>query len=195
MQADIHHHLVEGALKEGRVDSQHRSHSGHRQAGRECDGVLLGDADVEEAVGETFGERSQAGTAAHGRGDGDQARLAFRLLDQRLAKDVRVGHLPAQRLGRQQVEGTDAVQMIDLVLFGRPVAAPLRGDDVHHRRTLEPADLSQRPLDVLDVVAVDRSRVFDPEILEEGARRDQLFEALLHSPASFDRLVAGRKGA
>src|SRR5205823_9946391 len=143
------------------------------QAGRECDGVLLGDAYIEETVGETLRERPQPGTAAHGRGDGDQAWLAFRLLDERLAKDVRVGYLPAQRLGRQHVEGTDAVQMIDLVLFGRPVAAPFRGDDMHHRRTLEPADLSQRPLDVLDVVAVDRSRVFDPEIFVEGAWRDQ----------------------
>ena len=195
MQADIHHHLVECALKEGRVDGQHRSHSGHRQAGRECDGVLLGDTDIEETVGETLRERPQPGTAAHGRGDGDQAWLAFRLLDERLAKDVGIGNLPAQRLGRQQVEGTDAVQMIDLVLFRRPVAAPLRGDDVHHGRTLEPADLAQCPFDVLDVVAVYRSRVFDAEILEEGARRDQLFEALLHSAACFDRLVAGRKGA
>ena len=34
------------------------------------DGVLLGDADVEEAVGEAGLERQQPGRAGHGRGDG-----------------------------------------------------------------------------------------------------------------------------
>ena len=87
------------------------------------------------------------------------------------------------------------MQVVDLVLFRGSVAAPLRGDDVHHRRPFEPADLAQRPFDVRDVVAVDRSRVFDAQILEEGPRRDQLFQALLHSPDRLDRLVAGGKGA
>src|SRR5207244_13639282 len=103
-------------------------------------------------------------------------------------------NLPGQRLRRQRVEGADAVQVLDLVLFRRAIAASLRRDDVHHRRTLEAADLAERPLDGLNVMAVDWTGVFDAEILEERARRDQLFEALLHAPARFDRLVPGRKG-
>ena len=42
------------------------------QARGEGHGVLLGDADVEEAVGELLGELLEAGALAHGRGDGQR---------------------------------------------------------------------------------------------------------------------------
>ena len=44
----------------------------HGHAGGRGDGVLLGDADVEEAVGEAVLEREQPGGPWHGRGDGDE---------------------------------------------------------------------------------------------------------------------------
>ena len=40
-----------------------RAQPAHRHAGGAGDGVLLGDADVEEAVGEAVLERQQAGRA------------------------------------------------------------------------------------------------------------------------------------
>ena len=43
-------------------------------------------------------------------------------------------------------------------------------DDVHHRGAVDPADLAERSLDGLNVVAVDRPRVFDAEILEKRPR-------------------------
>ena len=48
------HHLVVGALQEGRVDRAERLHPLGRQAGGEGHRVLLGDADVEAAVGEAL---------------------------------------------------------------------------------------------------------------------------------------------
>ena len=59
VQRDVHQHLVEGAVEERRVDRDHRVQAAHRQAGRRRRGVLLGDADVEGALGEA-GRRTGA---------------------------------------------------------------------------------------------------------------------------------------
>ena len=50
--ADVVDGLIERALEEGRVDRDDRPPAAHREAGRHRHRVLLGDADVEEAVGE-----------------------------------------------------------------------------------------------------------------------------------------------
>ena len=59
--ADVVDGLVEGALEERRVDGDDRAHPAHREAGGEGDGVLLGDADVEEPLRERGLERREAG--------------------------------------------------------------------------------------------------------------------------------------
>ena len=51
LQADVVDDLVVGALEEGRVDADDRAHALGGETGGEGDGVLLGDADVEEAIG------------------------------------------------------------------------------------------------------------------------------------------------
>ena len=53
--------------------------------------MLLGDADVEETVREAAGEGVEAGAFGHGRGDGDDALVAFGQAHQRLAERLRVG--------------------------------------------------------------------------------------------------------
>ena len=52
LQADVVDELVEGALQEGRVDRADRLGPLDGEAGREEDGVLLGDADVVVLVGQ-----------------------------------------------------------------------------------------------------------------------------------------------
>ena len=190
MQADIHHDLIERALEEGGVDRDHRPQPGHGEPGGEGDPVLLRNPDVVEAIRETFRKGTKPGTAPHGGGDRDQPRLALGLFDQGLSKDVGVIDSAAQGLGGQHVESTDAVQVVDLVFLGRTVAATFGRDHVDYRRATEATDLAERALDVLDVVTVDRPGVFDAEIFEEGARRDQLFQTFLDAAAGFDRLVA-----
>ena len=71
LQRHVVHHLVVGALQEGRVDRAERLHALGRHAGGEGDGVLLGDADVEGALREALGEGVEAGAGRHGGGDGD----------------------------------------------------------------------------------------------------------------------------
>ena len=54
------------------VDGDDRAQAAHGHARGRGDRVLLGDADVEEAVGEALLERQQAGGAGHGGGDGHE---------------------------------------------------------------------------------------------------------------------------
>jgi len=59
LQRDVVDQLVIAALQEGRVDRDHRALPFHREARGERDGVLLGDADVEVAVGEFLREADE----------------------------------------------------------------------------------------------------------------------------------------
>ena len=59
-------------VEERRVDGDDRPQPAHGHAGGGGDGVLLGDADVEEAVGEALLEGQQAGRVGHGGGDGHE---------------------------------------------------------------------------------------------------------------------------
>ena len=109
VQADVEVDLVEGPGEERRVDRDDRAQPAHRHAGGGGDRVLLGDADVEEAVGEALAERQQAGRAGHGRGDGDELGVRLGRLDQRLGERRGVRLPPA--CGRR-VE-PDVVQALD----------------------------------------------------------------------------------
>ena len=64
--------LVVSALQKGRVDRDHRLQAFAGQAGGESDGVLLGNADIVEALRETLLEIEHARATAHGWRDADQ---------------------------------------------------------------------------------------------------------------------------
>ena len=69
VQPDVVDDLVPRPAQERGVDRHHRAEAAHRHARGRGDRVLLGDADVEAAVGEALGEREQAGGAGHPRGE------------------------------------------------------------------------------------------------------------------------------
>ena len=71
VQADVEIGLVEGAAEERGVDGHHGPEPRHGHAGGGRHGVLLGDAHVEEPVGELGLEGEEPGRAGHRRGDGD----------------------------------------------------------------------------------------------------------------------------
>ncbi len=68
-EADVEVGLVEGPREERGVDRDDGFESAHRHARRRGDGVLLGDADVEEPLGELRLEVEQSGRSGHRRGD------------------------------------------------------------------------------------------------------------------------------
>ena len=89
LQGDVHDELVVGALQERRVDGDDRAHAADGEAGGEADRVLLGDADVVEAVGKRLGEGVEAGARGHRGGDRDDALVALGRRDQRVARTPR----------------------------------------------------------------------------------------------------------
>ena len=116
LQADVVDDLVEGALQEGRVDRAHRLGALQREPGGEQHRVLLGDADVEVAVGLGLLQHVEAGAGVHRGGDADDARGRARTSrTMRLAEDRRV--LRRRGLRRLRRAG-----------FGRGAGAPLAID-------------------------------------------------------------------
>ena len=98
LDRDVVHDLVVGALQEGRVDRGERLEAFGRKPGGEGHAVLLGDADVEGAVGKFLLEQVEAGARRHRRGDGDDLVVLARFLDQAFAIDLVIGGRAGLRL-------------------------------------------------------------------------------------------------
>ena len=77
MQRDIHQHLVEGSIEEGRIDRDHGVQPSHRHSGGRRCGVLLGDANVEYAVGPAGCEAVESDRLEHGSGDAHNVRTTL----------------------------------------------------------------------------------------------------------------------
>ena len=60
LDRDVVHDLVVGALEEGRIDRAERPHALRGEPGGEGHRMLLGDADVERAVGELLARTCRA---------------------------------------------------------------------------------------------------------------------------------------
>ena len=90
LQADVVDDLVVGALEEGRVDRADRLRALERQARREQNRVLLGDADVVVLLRDLLGELLEPGPPGHRGGDPDHALVALGLGDERVGEDARV---------------------------------------------------------------------------------------------------------
>ncbi len=166
VEADVVHDLVDRAGEERGVERDDRAQAAHRHARRRGDGVLLGDADVDEAAGEALAEGEQAGGVGHGGGDGHQLGPGLGLLDHRLAER---GGVAAGLEARPGV-----VEALHLVVLGGRVPATLLREDVHDDRAVVLGRVAERLLHALDVVAVERARVPHAEVLEERRRLEHL---------------------
>src|SRR5918998_6257925 len=82
--------LVVGALEKRRIDTDDGAHPLGGEARGEGDRVLLGNADVEEAIWIDRLEFGERGTGRHRRRDGNDPWIVSRELDHRLCKDVLV---------------------------------------------------------------------------------------------------------
>ena len=196
VQGDVHQDLVEGAVEEGGVDGEDGVQSAGGEARRGDGGVLLGDADVVDPVGEGLGELLQADRLEHRGGDGDDVLALLAELDHLVAEDG--GPVGAGGLDRQAgvgVDGADAVEAVGLVLEGGLVAAALLGEAVHDDRAAEALGARQRGLQGLDVVAVDRADVLQAEVLEHALRGDEVLEALLRAVQRLVERPADDRGA
>ena len=191
----IVHDVIERTLEESRVDRADRTvpFGSHPRGKR--DSVSLGNADVVEPIGQFLGELYQPGTGRHGGGDGDDTRVALGKLHQRFAKHILVvrrfldwdGAL-FDRLGL----GFHTVPL-DRVGLGGYVPSPLAGDHVQQHRFVEFFGPAQNPNDILDVVTVDRTNVFESEIFKECPRHDQIAQRLFQPMYESAQLLGKRR--
>ena len=157
LEADVVDDLVVGALQEGRVDGDHRAGALDREAGGEQDGLLLGDADVEVALGQRLLEDREAGAGVHRGGDADHALVAVALAHERLAEHLRVlrrrglGVLGLGRGGRRHALGdrlrlgrVPLLHALEAALLGGREALALDGGDVDDDRALGLERVAQR---------------------------------------------------
>ena len=95
--------LIIAALEEGRIDRAERLVAFGREAGGEGDRMLLGDADVERALGKDLLKEIEAGAARHRRGDRDDLVVLPRLRDQGIGEDAayRKAHSASASPGRR----------------------------------------------------------------------------------------------
>ena len=91
--------LVERALKEGRVDRDHRLPAFLGHSRRHDDRVLFCDAHVVDAIGKMLADLGESGALEHRRADRDDLRVFRHHRDQRLREDLRIG-VPRSRTRR-----------------------------------------------------------------------------------------------
>ena len=169
------HHLVEGALQEGRIDRTERAHALRGEACGKGHRVLLGYTDVERAVRVRLGELVDPRAARHRRGDRADPLVAVGEPGERFAEHVLIGRWAARALlllAGDDVELLHAVIFVGAVL-GRGVALALLGHDVNQDRPLfGVADVLQHWHQLVEIVPVDRSDVIEPQLLEQRAAGD-----------------------
>ena len=177
--------LIVAALQEGRIDRAERPVAFGRQAGRERHRMLLGDADVEDAVGKLALHPIEPGPVGHGGGNGDDLLVPARFVDQRVGENPGVGGRVGLWLGLgagNDVERGDAMILV-VGGLGRGIALALLGHHVHeHRTALHVAHILQDRQQMVEIVAVDRPDVIEAELLEQGAAGPEAAAVFLGAP-------------
>ncbi len=186
LKADVVDDLIVRSLKESRVDGHHGPHAGRRQAGGEGHRVLLAQAHVEAAAGETAFEALQACAIEHRGGDGDYAVIVLGDLGEGLAEDLAVCG-PACVIGRlsgAHLERPGAVEPARVALGGL-VTLALGREHMHQHRARH-ADCAAEDLhERLQVVPINRPQVGEAQVLEEHPR---YYEPLHAHPEVVHRL-------
>ena len=179
------HHLIVGALQEGRVNRAKRPVTLRRQAGGEGHAMLLRNPDVERTLGESLGHLVEARARGHRRGDRHNFVVARHLVAERLGEHARVARRPRCGLG---LHAGDDVELDHAVIFvggvlGRRVALALLGHDMdQHRPDLGVADVLEHFDQRADVVPVDRPHIIEAQLLEERAAGEPAARIFLHPP-------------
>ena len=138
--------------------------------------MLLGYADIEEAIGEAGLEREQARRARHGGRDGDDASVTAGRRHERLGEGLRVPGRHPRRRACHRVEDRRVVQALLVVVLGEGIALALAGEDVDDDGAVELGRLAQDVFHLGDVVSVDGAHVTDAEGLEEVLGAEHLPE-------------------
>ena len=144
LQGNVVYQLVVSALQESGVNRHDGLDAFTCQTARKGNGVLLGDSDVEIAVGELLFKLNQAAALAHGRRDGNQTLVRRRLVAQPLAEYLRISRFGRGRFDfrrRHFARQLGDSVVFDRIVFGEFVAVAFFGDDVQQLRAFAAAQV------------------------------------------------------
>ena len=196
MQRHIEQHLVISPIEEGGINRHHRMTASHRKSGGAGHCMLFGNTDVKEPIWVSRSEGRESGWAGHGCSDGNHLWPASRLGDQCISKDPGpTGTTRSGWLSRCWINHTDTVEPITFIGLRWCVAVALLCQAMHNHRTGESGGLPQTPFQLLNVVTVDRTNVFQAEILEHSLRREHVLDALFHTVQRVEHGFADHWGA
>ena len=106
---------------------------------------------------------------------------------------------PAGRLRQldtgHRVERAGPVQVVEFVVFGRPVAITLAGHAMHDDRAAETSGARECGFNSCDVMPVDRPDVLQAEILEKSLRRKDILESTLDAVQGIEQRIADQRRA
>ena len=175
-------HLVPSPAEERAVERHDRTQAAHRHACSSGDRMLLGDADVEEPIGEAALERQEARGTRHGRRHRHHLRVGLGLLDDGVGEHLRVATGHRRRWPDQRVEHGRVVQVLLVVVLGGQITTPLLSEHVDDDRTLgrQFDRVAEGGLEALEMVAVDGADVAHAQRLEECRWLQELAHGGLH---------------
>ena len=149
-----------------------------RQPGSRDDGVLLGDADIEDPIRKSSGKPVETRRMKHG--GRDRHDVGSTLPDSNHGITECIGpsglNSVAERLPGDLVDPSDGVELILLILLGGLEALAFAGDGVNQNGTLELSRLLEMPDDRTNVVTVYGSRVLQAEIGEHSLRCEDVLD-------------------
>ena len=174
------HDLVPRSLQEGRIDRNNWSTATHGDTGRGSNGVLLGDANVIEAIWVGGGELVEPGSCWHPCGNGHNAPVGrsggdnlggeeggvVRHLGRR--RD-RIGARLAVAIGGANWDlGECCAVEGDRIYFSRAIAATLLRTHVHDHRAVHGEGLRERLFELRSVVTIEHANVRNAEVFKEA---------------------------
>ena len=167
LQRHIVNDRVERALEECGVNGAHGAKTARGHPGGEDDGVLLGDAHVEVALGMMRPEEVESGAVGHGSGDGHNTGILIGQIGEGVGKGFRPGLVARGKgLAGLGIVRTQPVKLLLQIQGGLEAAALLRQNmeqDGMIQILEKPEGLHQKG----QVVAVDGPVVLEPELLKK----------------------------
>ena len=165
-------HLVVRPLQKSGVNGDHGLEPLAGQPGGKGDGVLLGNAYVEIAVGKALVKFDHARAFAHGGRNAHQPNVAFGHIAQPLPKHLGKGGFGWRSRWLQtrgHIEFTRPVVGDGVGLCLR-IALAFAGDHVQKLRPFEVAHVLQRGDQRLHIVSIDRANVIEAEFFKQRGR-------------------------
>ena len=179
---DVLHDLVIGALQKGGINRRHRHHSLLGKTACHGNRVFLRNTHVEEAFGVFPHEFEKPRASRHGgRNRADPVVLPGKL-HHGLPEGIGIGFdFFRQLFPGFRVKRSDSVKFCR-VFLGKPVAAALFRDHMHHHRLAQPLRCGKQGDQPRQVVAVHRPQIGKAHIFKQGRGQQKPFQSVFQPP-------------